>query len=269
MVNGNDTLYPYNALDQLVACSSPPYGENGGQRVTTSYSYDANNNLLQVDSDNRHDTGDTVGANPSWTTSYEYDTLNRCVAVARELSQTASITNRYEYDANGQLTDSLSPLAVSGAEPQNRVAYVYDERGLLFRETVAPGSSIAATNEWTYSTDDTIASVRYADNSVSLFAYDGFSRIKSTTDAQGNNVNWFFNGAGDLTVCRVIGTSHTLEDVTANRRLSESSWSYDGLGRCTQRTDSFFDVFTELAIDDGARTTQAAYAPNGDRKSVV
>jgi YD repeat-containing protein len=267
--NGNDTLYTYNALDQLVACSSPPYGEQGGQRVTTSVFYDANNNVVQVDADNRRDTGGQVGSNPSWTTSFAYDALNRCVAVACELSPTASITNRFEYDANGQLTASLSPMAVSGAEPQNRVAYVYDERGLLFQETAAPGSSIAATREWTYTTDDSIASVRYADNSVALYAYDGFSRRSSATDANGNNENWFFNAAGDLTLCRVVGESHTLENVTANRRLSESSWSYDGLGRCTYQIDSFFDVFTEISIEDGARTTQFTYAPSGQRTSRV
>ncbi len=261
--NGNDTLFTYNALDQMVACSSPPYGAQGGARITTTFAYDANHNLVRIDTDNRRENGAPVETNPHWTTSMEYDTLNRCVAVARELSAGISVTNRYEYDANGQLTESLSPLAVSGAEPQNRVAYLYDERGLLFRTIAAPDSPLAATNEWAYTPDARPATRRYADNSFDQFGYDGFSRSSSVTDAQGNTVNWFFSAADDLNLCRVTGTSHTLEGVSANRRLSQSSWSYDGLGRCTERVDSFFDVFTELPIDDGERTTRIAYAPNG------
>jgi len=261
--NGNDTLYTYNALDQLVACSSPPYGSQGGARATTTYAYDANNNLVQIDTDNRRETGATVDANPLWTTRLEYDALDRCVAVARELSATVAITNRYEYDANGELIAALTSLAVAGQEPQNRVAYLYDERGLLFRAIAAPGSPLAATNEWAYTPDARPATRWYADGSFDQFSYDGFSRSTSATDAQGNNVHWFFNAAGDLSLCRVSGTSHTLEGVPANRRLRQSSWSYDGLGRCTGRIDSFFDVFTELPIDDGERTTRIAYAPNG------
>lgn len=261
--NGNDTIFTYNSLDQLVTCSSPPYGEKGGQRVTTTLFYDANDNVVRMDTDNRRDTGDPVLDNPQWSNRFDYDELNRCVRVVSEVSSSSAITNRYEYDANGRCTAVVSPLAVAGIEPDNRVEYLYDERDLLFRVIDAPGSSITATNEWSYTPDACPASVRYADDSVSTYTYDGFSRRSSATDALGNNVNWFFNGAGDLTRCRVFGETTDLPGSAGNRRLSESSWSYDALGRCTFQVDSFFDVFTEVSIDDGACTTQFSYAPNG------
>jgi len=267
--NGNDTLFVYNALDQLVTRSSPPYGEKGDQRVTTTLFYDANDNVVRVDTDNRRDTGDPVADNPIWSDGFEYDALDRCIAATREVSSTASITNRYEYDANGRLTARISPLAVAGTEPLNRVEYQYDERDLLFRTIEAPGSSVAATNERAYTADGRPATVRYADGSVALYAYDGFSRVTTATDARGNNINWFFSGAGDLTRCRVMGEITDVPGSAGNRRLSESSWSYDGLGRCTYQIDSFFDVFTELSIDDGARTTQFTYAPSGQRTTMV
>ena len=266
---GNDTLETCNALGQLVTRSSPPYGDGAGQRVTTTLFYDENNNLTRVDTDNRRESGASVADNPAWTTRFDYDALDRCVAVVAELDAATAVTNRFAYDANGQLASHLSPLAASGAEPANRTDFAYDERGLLFRATRAPGTSDAATAEFAYTADGEPAVQTDAGEPVATYAYDGFGRPSSATDAGGNTVSWFFTAGGDLAVRRVRGETLDAPGGADNRRLAETRWTCDGLGRRTERVDAFFDVFTELAVDDGARTTSYAYAPNGQLASVT
>ena len=266
---GNDTRSTYNALDQMVSCSSAPYGDGSGQRITTTVAYDANDNVVQIDTDNRRDTGAPVLDNPAWTTRFGYDGLSRCVSVAAEVDASTSVTNRFEHDANGQLTALLSPPAADGTEPFNRTAFTYDERGLLFRMIEAPGSSVSATTEYSYTKDFNPATKKYVDDTVAVFDYDGLDRVKSVTDALGNTETYCFDAPGNLTVCRSLGETADLPGSTSNRRLSESRWTYDGLDRCVERIDSFFDIFTELPIDDGTRSTHFAYSPDGRCTSIT
>ncbi|MFT5241035.1 MAG: RHS repeat-associated protein [Kiritimatiellia bacterium] len=267
--NGNQTLMTYNALDQLVAYSSPPYGEAPAQRVTTHVFYDANDNVVRVDSDNRRDTGALVVSNDTWTTRYAYDILNRCTQAVNEVDEARTVVDRFTYDGAGRLVSHRSPLATSGSEPSNRRDFEYDERDLLLREIVAPGSSVASTNEWRYTLNGRPEVAVYVRRDYARCTYDGFDRIATLTDAQGNNENWNFNGAGDLKVHRIFGETNDVPGGAGNQLLDETVWTYDGLGRCTDRADSFFDVTSGAGIGDGVCRTQYDYAPNGQCRQLV
>ena len=140
---GNDRLFTYNALDQCVTRQTQQ--ASFGERVKTVFHYDANDNVVRCDLENRDETGALVAANPQWTTLFEHDGFDRLTGVVQEISEGGGLpgkyaTNRFVYDANDNLTEARSPLAVSGVDPHNTVAFEYDERGLLFREIGAPGS---------------------------------------------------------------------------------------------------------------------------------
>lgn len=185
---GHDTLFTYNALDQPVQVQTPAYGGSGSlppQRVTRQYFYDANDNVVRADLDNRDETGAPVAANPQWTTLFEHDALDRLTGIVEEISEGGVLpasytTNRFVYDANDNLIEARSPLAVNGTDPHNTVAIEYDERGLLFREIGAPGSPVQTTTQYDYDVNGNVSRVSEGLEgvpSVTTLEYDGFTRL--------------------------------------------------------------------------------------------
>ena len=67
---GNDTRMVYNALDQRISMNvtvpKQTQGATFGEKVTKSFTYDANDNLVQVDHENRDQTGALDPINPLW-----------------------------------------------------------------------------------------------------------------------------------------------------------------------------------------------------------
>ena len=277
---GNDSLFTYNQLDQLVQTESAPYGAGGagaGGRVVIRYTYDANDNLVQVEEDNLDETANPDPANPVWTTTYEYDALNRLVAVAEEVEETPggsqSVTNRFFYDGNDNLVAVHSPMAVSGLNPDNLITNRYDERDLLFRTAAAPGSPDQCTDQFDYDANGNLAlrrgGLEWVDVQTTEYQYDGYDRLITVRDAFGNAVQSSYDRAGNLVHVVAEGELADGPGTNANVRLAETSYVYDALDRCVQRVDSFFDIWTEVAIDDGARTTTWDLAPNGQCISVT
>jgi YD repeat-containing protein len=272
---GNDRLFTYNALDQCVTRQTQQ--ASFGERVKTVFHYDANDNVVRCDVENRDETGALVAANPHWTTLFEHDAFDRRTGIVQEISEDGGLpgsyaTNRLVYDGNDNLTEARSPLAVSGTEPDNTVAFEYDERGLLFREITAPGSGHSPTNEYGYSLNGMRTRINELEAKLSklgLLAYDGFNRPISYTDPMSNVVSYVYDRNGNVTRTRYFGETNDVPGNAANRLLAETRYTYDSLDRCVQQVDSFFDIFTELTISDGQATTTFSYAPNGAFTSVT
>ena len=270
----NDWLFTYNQLDQCIRAESagvtdvlPPI------RIATDYFYDENNNLVRVDLDNRDDTGKLDGANPQWTTQYEYDSLKRLTQVATEVEESAVgshyVTNRYSYDGNDNVVVVQSPLAVSGSDPDNVVAMEYDERDLLYRSIPAPGTASALTNEFDY--DGNALLIRAVDRAgkedsnlrITSLTYDGLDRCVKVTDALSNSVNYAYDRNGNLVYQRSDGELGDGPGDTGNVPLAETTCEYDPFNRLVRQTDFHFDCTTQSPIGDGAGVTTFAYAPNG------
>jgi YD repeat-containing protein len=267
---GNDVLITYNALNQRMSIARQTQGATFGERVKSSFSYDANNNLVGVVTDNRHPDGRFVADNPTWETAIAYDALNRPTLLAHELTHTVQqrsvMSNQFVYDANDRLTLHRLPEAASGAEPDNVVAYTYDERGLLFHEERAPGTGLSTADTFDYDENGNLKRVSKIDSFTikqSVYNYDGFDRCVRVTDAQGNVATRCFDANGNLTYERADGELADVPGDKGNRKLSESHYGYDPLNRPLNRVDSFFDIFTEFAIGDGASDSSWSYAPNG------
>ncbi|MCL4786374.1 MAG: hypothetical protein KJ070_06200 [Verrucomicrobia bacterium] len=273
--NGNDQLFTYNALDQCVTRQTQQ--SSFSERVRTSFHYDANNNLVRCDVENRDETDALVAANPLWSTLWEYDALNRLTGVVREIAEGSGLpgkfaTNRFAYDANHNVIAAYSPLAVSGADPHNFDAFEYDERGLLFREIGAPGSGSSPTNQYDYTPNAALKNPNKFEDLVikkATLAYDAFDRLTSVTDPMSNVVTYAYDRNDNLILVRAYGETNDQPGDAGNRLLTETRFHYDSLDRCVQRVDSFFDVMSQKPVGDGAAVTAFVYAPNDACLSVT
>ena len=268
---GFDTLWSYNALDQLMQAQTPPNTTYPYIQWNVALSYDANDNLIRVDTDNRDHTGALDAVNPLWTTDYTYDVLDRiameCIEIAHEGLKACT---SYEYDANGNLALKRSPEAVNGNDPNNIVAYQYDERDMIFQVLPAPGTGQAAVERFDYDGNGNTKRVSKIDAFTikqSVFEHDGFDRRVRATDAMGNVETCAYDRIGNLVYQRLDGETNDVTGSAQNRRLSETRYEYDLLNRVTRFRPAFFDIFTELAISDGEATTTLTYAPNGQLTS--
>lgn len=161
---GNDTQFVFNQWDQLVRTSSPT--GPGGQRVVVdahlkcchpmmhfeTYSSGSRSSLSRVDISHLDENGNPVG-DGIISTHYGYDAIGQLTS----MTDAAGGVTQYEYDANGQVSRVLSPLAASGAEALNAMQYQYDERGLPFREASALGSTAQSTTQYDYDANGNLA----------------------------------------------------------------------------------------------------------------
>ena len=264
---GWDSLLTYNALDQIVRSQTPYTFPGAGIRGTVDYSYDANDNLVRIDTENRDDTGTLDPVNPWWTTEYTYDPLNRlgmeCVEIAHEGLKACT---GYGYDANDNLVLQRSPEAVAGRDPNAMVRFAYDERGLRFREMRAPGTGLSTIDQFDYDGNANCRKISKVDALTikqTTIEFDGFNRPVRVTDAMGNVEISSFDINGNLVYQRLDGETNDVGGGALNRRLREGRCEYDSLNRLVRFRLAFFDILTQAPIADGEATTSFSYAPDG------
>ena len=266
---GFDMLWTYNALDQAVTRTTPSPSFGTLVRYTTFFTYDANDNLVQVDHENRDATGALDPVNPLWTSVAEYDVLNRSTKCLHELThvvQQSSQTNRLFYDANDNLVLVQFPEAVSGADTNNVIVYEYDERNLLFQVLPAPGTGLGAIDRYDYDANGNCRRVSKIDAFTikqTVMDFDGFDRCVRVTDPLDNVESFAFDANDNLIYSRFDGQTNDVAGDAGNLRLREARYEYDTLNRLTRRIGSFFDIFTQTPIGDGASIARFTYAPNG------
>ena len=153
---GHDMQYVYNQLDQVVRSISAEVTPGGGVRYERDWFYDANGNVVRVDTQNKDDAG-ALQPNTHFTSVYEYEILNyqtrMCVEVGDYtggipgstnlptcdgLPARDFITTEHQYDENRNRTLERYGEATNGNQPANVVQRLYDERDLVFQEIRAP-----------------------------------------------------------------------------------------------------------------------------------
>ena len=285
--NGADTLYTYNALDQVVHELSREVVAAGGNRYEKLYWYDANDNLIRNDTQNKDETG-AVAANTHFSTIYEYEILNRLTQTCQErgsalLANTDltcasfapgdAVATRYQYDANRNRTLTRYGQATNGADPFNTLTMAYDERDLLFQSIRAEGSGASSTDQTDYDGNGNMTSGQQGLESsprVTSYTYDGYDRRVTTTDATGNVETMHYDANGNVTSQRKDGELSDVAGGAGNLRLSDQTYQYDAMDRRVRQDIAHFDTQpTQPNIGDGFSTTQWVYADNSQVTSVA
>ncbi|RLG33490.1 hypothetical protein DRN97_04920 [Methanosarcinales archaeon] len=246
--NGNSISYTYDAVGRLKT-------ETTELGKTTQYDYDPVGNIVRRTAPN----GDI--------TTYSYDYLNRRTAV--NYPDGSSIT--YAYDAMGRVTESHN----NGIGANDNLYYTYDDKGQLVKlravigdfdltiqyEYDAVGNKIKVTDpmdgvtRYQYDSMNRVISIINPYSETTTFSYDSMGRITSINYANGVVLTNTYNEKGWL-------TNQVYKKGTTT--ILSLSYSYDTIGRMTERVDS--SGTTTYTYDNDDRLTSVSY-PWGDTVS--
>ena len=256
---GNDTLLTRNQLDEVVRASSPTVN---GARNEHDFIYDANDNVVRIDVQNRDENG-ALGANTHFSRTWSYDFRNFPTQRADEINATTTRSIQFAYDGNRNLALLTLPEAASGADRSNIVRVQYDERDLPFRTIGAAGAAVQSTTQFDYDANGSLLQRSQGLESaprLTRYSYDGFDRPIGLLDAGGNTAALIRDGMGNVTRVEIMGNAEPLPAPT--RQLFTADYSYNELNRLTSSRLGFFNLVTGIPFGDGTRTTTAVRAPN-------
>jgi RHS repeat-associated protein len=249
---GFTTTYAYNALNQLVQEEKPKVNPSQTTGYLIRYLYDANNNRVgrdvqNVTTDPINHVPVIVPSHPFFQHRYTYDILDQWVEQTVDATRDPAIpasnqpellTTRYRYDANGNRTQTFSPLAVSGVEPDNYERVTYDERDLRYTVTRGGASALASTFTYDYDRNGNLSRATDAEAQSETTAYDGFDRRLSVVDRGGNEQRSAYDPAGNLVRDEFYGANGF--GSPTNVLLRRTLFSQDELGRQFQVDRALF-----------------------------
>jgi len=278
---GNTTTYQYNAAGELTAVIAPTVN---GVTPTTSYTYDANGNLLT--------STDANGA----VTSYSYDANGNLLSVEDGAGNTVS----YTYNAGDQVLSQTTYtvpaqgevgqpgyVPPSGAQTTydvynflNQLLYVIDPVGNVTQNTytaTAAGIRLSSTQQYlgasyalaglSPSTPPTLAALQsWVASSAVQSTLSQSTRTDYTYDARGQlatQTQWDtisatgtgVSDAGTVVTTTTYSAQGQLLQTSTQRgsALQTTSYAYDGLGRLISSTDPLGNV-TSYVYTDSANT---------------
>jgi RHS repeat-associated protein len=215
--------FTYDSLSRLLTANNPESG-------TISYSYDANENVLQKTSPAPNQTGSATQ-----TISYCYDQLNR--VTGKQYAATSCPLNspavQYFYDQVSYqgltITNGIGRL--TGLRDQAGTgAYSFDGLGRMMVEQRAI-SGVTNTMVYSYYLDNSLYKLTYPSGAVVTYTPDQAGRMVSAVDT-GDNINYVTSAsyvADTLTTGYVSGLGGTFNGITNtfsyNKRLQPVTMS--------------------------------------------
>ena len=206
-IDGRGQLHQrrYNALDELIESEAPKVDPAQGTGFLTRLHYDANGNTTRLEVQSWLNDAGVLhpDAAHSWfqhETRYDIldNPIERSVDATRDAaidpsSEAELLVTQLRYDESENLMSVASPLAVSGADPDNVVVTTYDARDQRVGVTRGAGSPDEAT--WSYGYDDNGNLVSFTDAEdddgqagpeTAAIVYDGYNRPVAWIDRAGN-----------------------------------------------------------------------------------
>nr|WP_246623864.1 hypothetical protein [Sphingomonas colocasiae] len=210
--------------------STPPTVSTHGDDRITTYTYDANGNRRTETRSNvtawtvNASTGAVSAAGTSAVIEYTYNALNqvltKTVAGAVIATYTYHNSGRLENEQRASYSDANSTTG-SPTTVTPTTIYAYNATGDLTRQT-------QSGNSGTYSAADRVTNYRYGEG----------GRLISTTDAEGNVHNYFYDAAGRLKkdgYTRIINASTASNSATTSTVTEAITTSYDMGGRALKK----------------------------------
>ena len=119
----------FNKLNQIVEISRASDASASGDNNLTAYSYksrlyyDYNNNIVKSEIEYRDGNNPDL---PQWIeTIYVYDILNNILETTSRVNNNSTITKQFRYDGNTNLVSTVTPIAVAGIQPNNKLTFSY------------------------------------------------------------------------------------------------------------------------------------------------
>jgi RHS repeat-associated protein len=228
--------YTYDASDHLSAVMYPD-GKSVG------YQYGAGSRLVSVRDENH--------TQPN--TFYEYDGASRIKEVRQTLATASggSITTRYDYDRNGNLTSVTDSNG-------NVTSYVYDDFGQMLRQE----SPVTGITTYAYDAAGNLTSSIDARGGTTTRTYDAAGRVTAATsahpDAGTESVTWSYDNA--VTGHFGIGRMTAMSDPSGS-----TLYAYDRRGLLRRETKTYIDsaTFTTTYTHDAAGRRASLTYPSG------
>jgi RHS repeat-associated protein len=242
---GNVTTYTYDSVGRRLTMTSPRGNASGSQPAvfTTTYSYDAADEVLSTTDPLHHAATNTYDANGNLAsttdpsghkTTYTYDRDNERTVTTR--SDATTLTNTY--DANGNVvgqTDGAGHATQSTFDALNR--------------QITSTTSDARTTSYAYDPAGNRTSLTDPASRTTAYTYDPANQLTATSYSDGvtPNVSYGYDADGHRT---------TMTDGSGS-----TSYSYDSLGRLTESTNGA-GAHVGYQYDLTGNTTALSY-PNG------
>ena len=259
---GHTKNFVVNELDQIVRELSREVISGGGVRYQQDYTFDSNNNLIRVDAPNVDHLG-RASDNAVYTTRYEYEILNHLITKRQEIDETREKVTEYRYDENRNRILMRFGEAVNGNQPNNNLAWTYDDRDLAFQMIRAQGDPDQSTSEFDYDANENIIVERHGIEDkvphITRRIFDSYDRPVDVTDPMGNRTLYSYDANHNLVHQEKRGQHEDLPGSQGNVKLFAESASYDALNRLVQIDTEFFEVDSGEAIDDGISTLSYRY----------
>jgi len=241
------TTYQYDKLGRITAMiQAEPDGLGLSTRPTTTYTYDANGNLVSV-TDPR-----------GFTTEYAYDEQNRKIEQVQPATDgSGPLTTRYYYDNDGNRRYVVDPLGTDPSQTAYTTEYQYDainrRTAVIQPDPDGSGPLTRPTAIYAYDQNGNLASVTDPLGNITRYQYNLLNRMVATTDALGV-------AAGDpshttVTQYDAVGNVLFVTDALGRTTISQ----YDAMNRLIRHTLPKAD-----GTSSPAPTTTYQYDANGN-----
>lgn len=252
------------------------------QRLTT-YSYDANGNLLSRSVKDK-------ATNETRTVSYTYNGFGQVLTVDGPRTDVSDVTT-YEYDTSGNLTKITNALGhetlITSHDAHGKPLSITDPNGTVTTLSYLPRgwltSMTTAGDSTTYSYDKAgqLTSVTMANGVVLNYEYDAAHRLTAIVDSAGNRIEYTLDSYGNRTRTDIKDATGTIKSyaqqvyndlgqlkqtVGANNQVND--FDYDAEGKPTQSEDALdnpttqhFDALDRLqkVVDPALGETEFGY----------
>ena len=221
------TTFTYDALGNLTAKTETGYGGSTPFSHTTTYQYNAQGQITQIDGP-RGDVADV--------TTFAYDTAGNLASVASGDLLTTSSSDYNGYGSPGRMTDPNGVETVLSYDARNRLTGVTTPAGTTTRGYDPVGNLIR---------------LDLPNGNRMLYSYDPANRLSQVADSLGNRITYTYDAAGNRTAEEIRDPSGTLtralsSEYDAFNRLQrliypdgvDEVFAYDGNGNRTSSTDA-------------------------------
>ena len=240
---GNVQQFTVNRLNQVTQMRAPnPLG------YLTNLVYDANDNVIRVEVENKNKDG-VRDANLPWiVTGYDYDELDHLISKTEAITNNRSAITEYQYDVSENLVRVIQPEG-------NSINIIYDERDLPMSIMRGFGSDQSSITQLSYNKNGKVKQRLDGHGHPYTYDYDRFDRLVQLTDPLGYIAQFTYDGVDNLTNIQRRGPPNGQDNDPI--LLSSVVFRYDAINRITSR-------FSESIRPEDGRSSGNTYTYNAN-----